>query len=73
MPTYVKQCGTSHKLASRMDMRRRGLVGLNELAAALADGVKAAPLEQWARDQYRRLAEALGRQGQTAEQARNSY
>eukprot|EP00931_Biecheleriopsis_adriatica_P088315 TRINITY_DN6265_c1_g1_i1.p1 TRINITY_DN6265_c1_g1~~TRINITY_DN6265_c1_g1_i1.p1 ORF type:complete len:3472 (+),score=884.51 TRINITY_DN6265_c1_g1_i1:159-10574(+) len=53
----------------RMDVRRRGMVTLDDLAAAFQEGKKAAPLEQWARDAYRRVAEALKRQGWTAEQA----
>ncbi|CAJ1458237.1 unnamed protein product [Effrenium voratum] len=62
---------------------RRMLVTLDDLAAAfeqaerlerrswlavLAGGKKAAPLEQWARDVYRRIAAALKRQGWTAKE-----
>jgi len=53
----------------RMDMHRRGLIAPSDLGAALAEATKAAPLELWARDQYRRILEALARQGQLPEQA----
>eukprot|EP00913_Durusdinium_trenchii_P002029 g1875.t1 len=42
------------------------LVTLDDLAAAFEQGKKAAPLEQWARDIYRRIAAALQRMGWTA-------
>jgi len=57
------------QIFERMDSFRRGFVALSDIAGALAEGAKAAPLEQWARDIYRRMAEAMARQGQTAEQA----
>lgn len=50
------------------DRSRRMLVSLDDLAAAFEQGKKAAPLEQWARDVYRRIAAALKRQGWTAKE-----
>ncbi|CAE7549447.1 RPGRIP1L, partial [Symbiodinium sp. CCMP2456] len=51
------------------DRRRRKLVALEDLALAFEQGKKAAPLEQWARDIYRRIALALRRQGWTVREA----
>ncbi|CAE6972735.1 unnamed protein product, partial [Symbiodinium sp. KB8] len=48
---------------------QRKLVALEDLALALEQGKKAAPLEQWARDIYRRIAVALKRQGWTVREA----
>lgn len=49
-------------LIDRLDVRKSGLVCLDDVHGALKEGGKAAPLEQWVHDVYRRIADALASQ-----------
>lgn len=67
MPLGLTTLEIEH-IFDRMDAFKRGHVSFDRMLAAIAEGDKAGPLEQWARDVYRRIGGALTRLGQTLDQ-----
>jgi Ca2+-binding EF-hand superfamily protein len=60
------------QVIERMDTRKSNMLTVDDVNAAIAEGSKAAPLEQWVRDVYRRIADSLAAQRVSPEAAFDS-